>query len=87
MGDDERARIGQKSRQTASREAIPDPFDSEENSANYSGEALQQIRGAAKAKADTWPELTPDQIAALAGPMEVGMPPERQQDDKPGTAA
>ena len=61
MGDDERARIGQKSRQTASREAIPDPFDSEENSANYSGEALQQIRES---------RTLPDRVSKLEGKMD-----------------
>ena len=53
--------------------------------ADLTPETRQQIREAARAKAAGWPDLTPDQLAALAGPMEVGMP--ERSDDKPGTAA
>ena len=53
---------------------------------DLTSETWQQIREAARAKAAGWRDLTPDQLAALAGPMEVGMPAERS-DDKPGTAA
>ena len=54
---------------------------------DLSHEIRQQIREAARAKAAGWRELTPDQLAALAGPMDVGLPAERQEEDKPGTAA
>ena len=44
-------------------------------------EAFQKIKAAAVERARQWPDLTPEQIRAMAGPMEVGLPAARDDDE------